>query len=270
MTSDYFLIKTVKVKKYFPFILILLLSCSSETPKGVIQEPISEKINPAAPDFDLENSDAKAIEIADAVMESMGGRKAWDDLKVVGWDFFGARHLWWNKHTGDVRIDFPESDSNILIVNLFTHQGKIKIDGEEVLGPDSLVKHYTEMAESMWINDAYWLFMPFKLKDSKTTLKYLNIDTAQGGVYSHKLQLTFNEIGDTPNNKYWVYVDTTSMLVSQWSYFSNASDSLPRMTTPWHDYQKYGELLLSGERGKRNITDITVMDSIAESVFLEF
>jgi hypothetical protein len=257
--------------KYFNIIIVAILffSCSSEAPKEVVEEIVIEETNPAAPDFDLANSDAKAIEIADAVMENMGGRKAWDDLKVVSWNFFGARTLTWNKESGDVRIDFPESDSNVLITNIFTHQSKIKIDGVEETHPDSL-KKYGEMAESIWINDAYWLFMPFKLKDSKTTLKYLDIDTAVGGVYSHKLQLTFNDIGDTPENKYWVYVDTTTMLVNQWSYFGNASDTVPAFTTPWSDYQKYGDLLLAGDRGKRGITEITVLDSIAESVFTDF
>lgn len=252
------------------FITLLLFSCAEEKAKEVIKEPVIEtEINPAAEDFNADNSDAKAIEIADAVMENMGGRKAWDDLKVVSWNFFGARKLLWNKHSGDVRIEFPESDSNILITNIFTHQGKIKIDGEEVTQPDS-IKKYTEMAESIWINDAYWLFMPFKLKDSKTTLKYIDVDTTDKGAYSHVLQLTFNDIGDTPENKYWVYVDTTTMLVNQWSYFANNTDSLPRFSTPWADYQQYGNLLLSGERGPRGITEITVLDSISESVFTEF
>lgn len=253
----------------FVILAFFFYQCASETSKEVVQEPTSAEINPASEGFDKANSDAKAIEIADAVMESMGGRKAWDDLKVVSWNFFGARTLLWNKESGDVRIQFGESDSNIFITNIFTHQGIIKLDGVEQTEPDSISK-YTEMAESVWINDAYWLFMPFKLKDSKTTLKYLDIDTVVGGVYSHVLQLTFNNIGDTPENKYHVYVDTTTMLVNQWAYFGNASDTIPAFTTPWTDYQDYGGLLLAGGRGKRGITEISVLDSIAKSTFTDF
>ena len=128
--------------------------CSSDTSH---EEIVGIQINPASKDFDIVNSDVKAIEIADAVMEKMGGRKAWDDTKIIRWNFFNARELTWNKHSGDVRIDFPESDSNVLITNIFTHRGKIKIDGKELLEPDSLVQYYTEMAESIWINDSYWL-----------------------------------------------------------------------------------------------------------------
>ncbi len=254
----------------FILITLILFSCAEEASFETNEEVSAEiEINPAAEGFDEVNSDAKAIEIANVVMENMGGRQAWDDLKVVSWNFFGARTLLWNKESGDVRIQFGKSDSNIFITNIFTHQGIIKLDGVEQTEPDS-IKKYTEMAESVWINDAYWLFMPFKLKDSKTTLKYLNIDTAEGGVYSHVLELTFNEIGDTPENKYWVYVDTTEMLVNQWAYFSIASDSLPRFTTPWTDYKMYGNILLAGDRGRSQLTEIEVLDSVDVNVFREF
>lgn len=252
----------------FSAITLLLFACTSKTSEKPTVETQKE-INPASEEFDVANSDEKAIEIADVVMENMGGRKSWDDTEIIKWNFFGARKLTWNKHSGDVKIQFGENDSNIFITNIFTHQGKIKLDGVEQTHLDSIQK-YTEMAESVWINDAYWLFMPFKLKDSKTTLQYLAIDTAIGGVYSHKLQLTFSDIGDTPENKYWVYVDTTTMLVNQWSYFDTYSDSLPRFTTPWSDYKKYGNILLAGDRGKRGITEIEVLDSLPENYFKEF
>ena len=246
----------------------IFFQCSSNTSNKevLIEDSYS---NPAASGFDTINSDAKAIKIADKVMEKMGGREAWDETKIIKWDFFGYRKLTWNKHTGDVRIQFDDTDSNILITNIFTHTGKVKLDGEEMLELDS-VKKYTKLAESIWINDAYWLFMPFKLKDANTTLKYLEIDTTENGTYSHVLQLTFNEIGDTPDNKYWVYVDTTEMLVNQWAYFTHYNDSVPRFVNPWDDYHQYGSILLSGGRGKRQISEIEVLDSISETFFTVF
>ncbi len=255
------------IKYLFPLtVIVLLVSCAPQEPK----ETVVVETNPASEGFDTINSDPEAIRIADEVMKAMGGRKVWDDTKIIKWNFFGARKLTWNKHSGDVRIDFPENDSNIFITNVFTHKGKIKVDGEELMGPDSLVDHYAQMAESMWINDAYWLFMPFKLKDSKTTLKYLAIDTTENGIYSHKMELTFNAIGDTPENKYWVYVDTSSMLVNQWAYFDKNLDSIPRFSTPWSDYQKYGDILLSGNRGKNSLSEIEVLDSLETAIFTIF
>ena len=243
-------------------------ACADE--QSIVEEQVVvEEINPAADGFNETASDKKAIEIANDVMLNMGGREAWDATKIIKWNFFGARSLTWNKHSGDVKIKFGENDSNVFVTNIFTHQGKIKLDGVKQTEPDSIQK-YIEMAESVWINDAYWLFMPFKLKDSKTTLKYIALDTVAGGAYSHKLELTFNEIGDTPENKYWVFVDTTTMLVNQWAYFDNNTDLIPRFSTPWKEYQKYGDLLLSGDRGQRKITAIEVLDSLPENYFKEF
>src|SRR5262245_3812423 len=58
-------------------------------------------------------SDPKAIEIADQVMKSLGGKKRWDDLVGLRWTFGGSvndtvrnsrRHAW-NKHTGWHRVE---------------------------------------------------------------------------------------------------------------------------------------------------------------------
>ena len=44
--------------------------------------------------------------------------------------------------------------------------------------------------------------MPYKLKDSGVTLKYKGQDTLETGHPAEKLQLTFEEVGKTPENKY--------------------------------------------------------------------
>lgn len=114
--------------------------------------------------------------------------------------------------------------------------------------------------------------MPFKLKDSGLTLKYLRQDTTQAGIPAYLLQLTFQEVGDTPENKYHVYVDTGSYLVRQWAYFPRAGDEEPAFVTPWDDYRQYGAILLSGNRGKRALADIKVLENVPEGAFssLEF
>ena len=85
----------------------------------------------------------------------------------------------------------------------------------------------------------------------------------------HKLQLTFEEVGDTPENKYWVMVDNDTNLVSEWSFFTRFDDESPRFTTPWADYKKYGDILLSGNRGRGQLTDIAVFETVPASVFEE-
>lgn len=224
--------------------------------------------NPPMEGFNMAESDPKAIQIADSVMAAQGGRKNWDDTRFISWNFFGNRKLLWDKHTGNVRVEHVKDDTKIL-VNINTGEGKVFKDGAEVTQPDSLAK-YLQKGKEAWINDSYWLVMPFKLKDSGVTLKHLGEDTTQVGQQADVLQLTYNNVGVTPENKYKVYVDKNTHLVTQWAYFPKASDSVPAFVMPWQDYQTYGRLKLSGDRGQAKITDIKVLEDVPESAFTSF
>jgi len=252
--------------KIFPFLmaLALLLGCQPQNGQDANAGTASDNNNPAAPGFDAEGSDPEAIAIADQVMETMGGRSAWDSSRYLHWNFFGMRSLLWDKQRGRARIDIPE-DSLSIVVQLDSLRGQATKNGH--LLTEVGLQEQLKRGKSIWINDAYWLFMPFKLKDSGLTLKHLGSDSTQAGQPAHRLQLTFEGVGDTPHNKYHVWVDKEEHLVRQWAYFENANDEAPKFITPWQDYQTYGRLLLSCDRGKRHITDIRVMDTIPEGTF---
>jgi hypothetical protein len=84
------------------------------------------------------------------------------------------------------------------------------------------------------------------------------------------LQLTFDGVGVTPQNKYHVWVDKNSRLVVQWAYFAQATDEEPRIISPWTDYKQHGRILLSGGRGERNLSDIAVYETLPESIYKSF
>ncbi len=221
--------------------------------------------NPPAPGFNLEESDELAMEIADQVMLAMGGRRAWDNTHYLEWNFFGARKLLWDKYTGLVKINYLNEDQ-AAVVNIYTREGEVMKDGKMLTNPDSLNK-YLDRAYKVWVNDAYWLVMPFKLKDTGVTLKYLGEDTIQTGDPAHKLQLTFEEVGVTPQNKYHVWVDQSKDLVTQWAYFREYTQEESNFITPWRGYEKYGEILLASDRGDRDITEIAVYDKVENGTF---
>jgi plasmid maintenance system killer protein len=221
------------------FCVMLLLSNCTTAKKTML--------NPPAPGFDVQHSDQKAIAIADEVMAAMGGRQAWDDTRYFHWNFFGSRTLDWDKQLGRVRID-SEKDRFRAIINLHDNTGKIEKNGQLLTHPDSIT-FYLQKAKSIWINDSYWLVMPFKLKDSGVTLKYVGERNTKEGQSADVLSLTFKGVGDTPDNKYEVYVDKQSRLITQWDFFVESGDQEPRFSTPWANYQKYGKILLSGDRG---------------------
>lgn len=244
------------------FLLLLFtafaISCQrtdKNEPAGTVNQ---STVYPPAEGFNSEASDAKAIAVADSVMQAMGGYEAWQNTPVISWNFFGRRTHTWDKHNGRDRIEIPEQNMMIEF-DINSKKGTVMQDGEEVTNPDSLSK-YLDNAYKMWVNDSYWLVMPYKLKDTGVTLKYMGIDTTMAGIPSHKLKLTFDNVGVTSNNMYHVYVDTTDHLVRQWKYFPEADMEEPGFVLPWNDYKRYGNIMLSGNRGQNTLSDIKVME----------
>jgi hypothetical protein len=221
--------------------------------------------NPAEKGFDIANSDTKAIEIADQVMDAMGGRKAWDKTRYITWTFFGARKHIWDKWTGNVRIENLR-DKSVSLININNETGKIYKNNQYIVQPDSLAK-YIKSAKGAWINDAYWLVMPFKLKDSGVTLKYLGEAKTANNEDAQLLSLTFNAVGNTPQNRYQVWVTKSDNLVKQWAYYAKAENEKANFTLPWINYTKHGKILLSGDRGERKLTDISVLKKVNKDIF---
>jgi hypothetical protein len=89
--------------------------------------------------------------------------------------------------------------------------------------------------------------------------------------YYNVLQLTFENVGVTPQNKYDLYVDVHEKLIKSWSYYSDASSDTANWTRPWDNYQKYGNILLSADRsddgGPKNVK---VDEEISDDVFTKF
>jgi hypothetical protein len=224
--------------------------------------------NPTTEGIDLRGSDPRANELADKVMERLGGRRAWDETRFLTWNFFGRRRHLWDKLTGDIRVEGVRSETDepfVILMNLHTGQGRVWIAGEEVTDPE-LRAQMLDSGEGAWINDGYWMFMPFKLKDTGVTLEYLGERSMVDGRFAEVLQLTFEQVGRTPQNKYHVYVAKDSGLVEQWDFFAEATDAEPRFQTPWHNWRRYGNILLSDDRGQRRHTDIGVLDELPEGV----
>lgn len=224
--------------------------------------------NPAAEGFDREGSDPEAIAWADAVMQAQGGRQAWDDTRYIGWTFFGNRNLLWDKHTGRVRIEVPK-DNAVYLINIQQDTGRVQLNGQPVTDPQQL-KEAIDKGKQIWVNDSYWLVMPYKLKDSGVTLTYAGKDTLPGGGEAEALELRFKEVGFTPENKYRVYVDPADSLVKAWAYYEKAAMESPNFMTPWVNYERYGNILLSGNRGERELSNIGVEEEVADSVFQSF
>ncbi len=208
----------------------------------------------------------RAEAIADTVIENMGGREGWDDTPFLAWTFRDQYQVWDKK--GD-RFRW-EKDSLVAIINTATKEGNVYIAGQEVTD-QAQKQEITERVYAAWINNAYWLVMPFKLRDAGVHLAYIGEDKTATGAAADKLKMTFDRVGLTPQNKYNLWVDKQTGLVTQWAYFSSATDSIPGFTRRWSDYKDYGSIKLASNRSNPEsefiLTHIATPAAVPDAVF---
>jgi len=209
-------------------------------------------------------SDAKATAIVDKVVKNMGGQKAWDNTRFLAWTWRNQYHVW-DKSENNFRW---EKDTLVVITNLNTRQGKAYSKGREITN-EAAGQKLIENMYPVWANNSYWFIMPFKLKDNGVNLQYKGTGTTQAGEQADLLELTFEKVGVTPDNRYILAVDKKTDLITEWSYFKKYTDEKPGFTMPWTSYQTYGKIKVSSGRGdaKMGITDIAVSDKVPAAVF---
>lgn len=190
----------------------------------------------------------RATAIADQVMVALGGADAWNKLHGLRWTFEasvndtlrpGRRHAWdkmsgWQRVDGKTRTGAPFC----FIGNLNTGEGKAWMDGNAIEG-DSLQK-LIKRSKSMWINDTYWMLMPYKLRDPGVHLTY-DGDTLLAGNTYDRLALSFENVGDTPGDRYWVYVNRANHRVERWDMVLQG-DQPPARTYTWEGWEQHSGL----------------------------
>jgi hypothetical protein len=199
-------------------------------------------------------SDPKAIAVADQVMAALGGHDRWDRLVGLEWTFDVAirdtvrssrRHAW-NKHTGWHRVSGMNRAGQpfVIIDQLDTGKGAAWVNGNRIDG-DSLQK-LIKLGKSLWTNDSYWFLMPYKMRDPGVTLKYEG-ETGESGRMMDKIAMSFDKVGETPGDHYWVSVDRGTHRVAQWEYVLQG-DQPPPQTWAWDDWEEHGGLWFSTAR----------------------
>jgi hypothetical protein len=246
---------------------------TTQPASGTTRPAADTQTNPAAPGFDEAGSDLQAIRVADMVMEKLGGRAAWDATRHLSWNFFGQRRHFWDKRSGRIRIEGTQRGSDkpyVVLMNVNTREGRVWVGGEEVAA--AALKEELERGYRWWVNDSYWLVMPYKLKESGVTLLFLGDQPMEDGRDAYVLRLRFKDVGVTPDNQYDVYVGRASGLVEQWDFYLKAGDAKPVFSTPWRGWKQYGRIMLSHDRGTlrgepAELSSIAVFDDVPESVY---
>lgn len=220
--------------------------------------------------------DAKAEQLAHTVMQAMGGEKAWYAAHFVRFDFkvnAGGKtvedrsHLW-DKMTGRYRLEDKTRDGKLRVVllNIGDRKGSAYVDGKKLEGP-AAAKAVKDAYEA-FINDMYWLAMPWKWLDPGVNLQYLGSKT-RGNETGEMVRLTFDHVGLTPGDRYDAFVSSQSHLMTHWDYKLQGGD---KGSWDW-EYGDYGGIKLAknhtGAKMSIDMGDVRVMDRVDDAFFTD-
>lgn len=204
--------------------------------------------------------DPKADKVAARLVEALGGAETFAQVRYFSFSFNGRRRHWWDRETGRHRLEGTNREGQSYVVLSNVHDagkgaGTAILAGTEVAGEEKV--KLLENAYGAWINDFYWLLAPFKLQDPGVHLTYNGEETADGATFD-KIKLTFEQVGLTPGDTYWLVVDRASGLLARWEYVLEGQQP-PATAWRWQKWERYGPgVLLSGERvlgdGSRTLT----------------
>jgi hypothetical protein len=187
-------------------------------------------------------SDPRAAKIADDVMTALGGKDRWDALPGIRWTFGSSvndtvkssrRHAW-DKRTGWHRVEGKNAagDAFVFIHKVGTTEGHAWMNGQAIEG-DSLQKLMTR-SERLWVNDTYWMLMPYKMRDPGVKLVW-DSEKEVDGKPCDVISMTFDHVGQTPGDHYWVYVDRATHRVRRWDMVLEGDQPPPESYT-WDDW----------------------------------
>lgn len=226
-------------------------------------------------------TDERALTAEARMVEAMGGRRAWESARFF--DFVWAverpgrprterRHVW-DRWTGRYKLEMPLRDGRhmVAVFNTNTKVGDVWIDNAKLTG-DS-VRTLLDRAYAVHINDSYWLVMPFKWLDPGVNLEYLGLVTDSTGKQWEKIQLTFENVGLTPDNRYHAYLDPETRLMGWWEHFRQRADSTPGLRCQWLAWEQRGPIKVSlnrpfmGSGARIYFPQVVIATEVDESAF---
>jgi hypothetical protein len=203
--------------------------------------------------------DPRADAVGKELIAAMGGMPAWEKARQFRFDFVVVKegkpvarfsHAW-DRYTGDYKL--TGSDKNgapyTVLFNVNTKTGTAYVNGR----PADATKQaqMLENAYGRFINDSYWLLAPWKIFDPGVHLAYDGEKPCPGGGTCDVLRLSFDNVGLTPKDVYWLWVTRDGRRMVQWQYvLGGASD--PPTTVAWKDWKTMGGIALSMDKPMPN------------------
>lgn len=174
---------------------------------------------------DAPRLDTAADSLAFRVTEAAGGLDTWEALPGIAFEWAVVRdsvevvrnwHVW-DKRGDRVRSEFLIGEDSVVVAvfspSAFdpeTPLGQAALNGTMLSG-DAAAEQLTG-AQSRFVNDGYWLLAPLKVFDPGVVRAVESRDGRIG------LALSFESVGLTPGDRYWLAVDDASGATTGWAF----------------------------------------------------
>jgi hypothetical protein len=201
--------------------------------------------------------------LATKVMDALGGLQNWESTPAIAFDFVvesegqevTRRSHVWKRATSGYTVSWKDGKDGkayrLEFSDIYQKKGQAWID--EQTPPDSTRLQLLERGYGVFINDTYWMIMPFKLLDPGVKLQELPAENKNGVDY-RVLHVSFENVGLTPGDQYWLYIDPNNYRIHSWRYKLESGRESGHL---WEDYQQFGQVMISRRRvaedGKRVI-----------------
>lgn len=209
-------------------------------------------------------ADDTARVLADSVLEAMGGEDAWERTRFLAFrwlveregEVVSERRHAWDRHEGRYKLEWRQDGSPVVALfdvdEVERHEelgkmpeGRVWRDGRELEGAarDSLLA----AGYRSFINDTYWLLMPYKWRDPGVEVSYQGRDTLPDGNAYQVVHLSFEEDVGITNDQYWAFVDPGTHRMAAWRFHLQGQEE-PGPLIWWEEWQPVGPIQLSALR----------------------
>jgi len=173
----------------------------------------------------------KELSIAQRIANAHGFNN-WQDVSKIQFTFNNKRSWIWE----------PKTDA----VTLLTEKDTLSYNRKSV---DSL----SLKADRGFINDKFWLLIPFQLVwDKSALISTQGVEKAPiSGVSMNKITLTYpNEGGYTPGDAYDIYYGD-DFIIQEW-VFRKGNQTKPSLINTFENYKSYNGIWLASDHKRKN------------------
>lgn len=228
-----------------PFIALILAACS---------QAAQPSQNTPAASAAQSHMDSAVAHVHGNMVRAMGGADGWERARYLEFDFVPVRQgreaaRWshrWDRWQGDYRMSGVRgTDTIVALFNVNDPRaGRVRVNGGDVVTArrDSLLT----FAYARFINDSYWLIMPYKWRDAGVTLTSEGRQTDDKGRSWDVVKLSFADVGLTPQNQYRAFINPETGLMERWYHYAREG-AQPSMYD-WNKWQRFGPIMLATEK----------------------